>query len=151
EEARAQDVRDLVRVFRLGAGLSGRLDMVRQRLLPPLPEGLEGTNCFVLASDRIAHDSAGQLALRQWLQRGGALWVLLDWVQPEPVAALLGDALDFEVVDRATLTGVELRSGPANPQRAGAPARELEEPVDLVRVLAPGPRTLFTVNGWPAA
>src|SRR5205809_74179 len=70
---------------------------VKQRFLPPAPEALEGIDHFVLGSDRIADDIAGQRALRAWLQRGGHLWVLLNWVEPRTVMALLGDELFFLV------------------------------------------------------
>jgi hypothetical protein len=149
--ARANDVRDLVRVFRHHARLSERVNSVRQRFLPPAAEALDGTDHFVLASDRIADDVAGRRALRAWLERGGTLWVLLDLVGVETVGALLGDVLDLQPVDRVSLTRIQIRSGPANLHRAEADATELEEPVDFVRVLAPRQQALYTVDGWPAA
>jgi hypothetical protein len=152
DEARANEVRDLVRVFRHHhAGLSERLNAVKQRFLPPVPEALEGIEHFVLGSDRIADDAAGRRALREWLERGGSLWVLLDRVRQETVAALLGDVLDLQVVDRVSLTHIPIRNGPAYAHRADVPAADEEEPVDFVRVLAPGRPVLYTVNGWPAA
>jgi hypothetical protein len=105
----------------------------------------------VLGSDRLADDVAGRRALREWLQRGGSLWVMLDLVRQETVATLLGDTLDLQVVDRVSLTRFQIRSGPANPHRAEAPATEVEEPVDFVRALVPRQQALYTVNGWPAA
>jgi hypothetical protein len=67
------------------------------------------------------------------------------------VATLLGNVLEFQVVDRVSLTHVHIRSGPANPHRPDTPVRELQEPVDFVRVLVPRSPVLYTVNGWPAA
>jgi hypothetical protein len=151
-EARANDVRDLVRVFRDRRGLSARVNPVKQRFLPAAAEAWEGTDHFVLGSNRIADDVAGQRALREWLQRGGCLWVLLDLVEPETVAALLGDGLDLQVVDRVSLMRFQVRSGPANPHRAAAPVVDLEEPVGFVRVVAPPHvQVFYTVDGWPAA
>jgi hypothetical protein len=46
---------------------------------------------------------------------------------------------------------MQIRNGPANPHRAPAPATDVEEPVDFVRVVAPRHEILYTVNGWPAA
>ena len=34
------------------------------------------------------------IALRQWLEGGGRVWVMLDLVEPEVVAPLLGNALE---------------------------------------------------------
>lgn len=151
DEARADEARDLVRILRHQRGLSERVTWLRQRQLPPAALALDGIDHFVLASDRIAEDHAGQRALRTWLHRGGSLWVLLDRVQVETVAALLGDALDLQVVDRTSLVKIEVQSGPDHPGRTPAEVRELEEPVDFVRVLAPRQRVLYTVDGWPAA
>jgi hypothetical protein len=151
EEARTRDVRDLVRVFRHHLELSERLNAVKQRFLPPAPEALEGVDHFVLGSDRIVDDVAGLGALREWLERGGSLWVLLDEVEQETVATLLGDVLHFQVVDRVSLTRIQVHNGPANQHRAEAAPIETEEPVEFVRVLAPGQQVLYTVNGWPAA
>jgi hypothetical protein len=151
DEARANDVRDLVRVFRHHRNLSERINTVKQRFLAPVPEALDGIDHFVLGSDRIADDVAGRRALREWLERGGSLWVLLDLVDQGTVATLLGDVLDLRIVDRVSLTSIHVRNGPANPHRAEAQPTDMEEPVDFVRVLAPGQQVLYTVNGWPAA
>lgn len=151
EQDQASDLRDLVRVFRHQARLSERINSVKERFLPPIPEALEGTDHFVLASDRIADDVAGRRALREWLERGGTLWVLLDQVRQETVTALLGDTLDFQVVDRVSLSRVQFRNGPANPHRAEPPPVDLEDPVAFVRVLAPRHQALYLIDGWPAA
>src|SRR5262249_56882201 len=129
-----------VRVFGQRLAVPARVDTVKQRFLPPVPEALDGTDHVVLASDRLADDPAGRRALREWLERGGALWVLLDRVEERTVAALLGDVLDLHVVDRGSLTHLPIRSGPANPYPAEGPAPDAENPVDFGRVLAHRPR-----------
>ncbi|MFO0841323.1 MAG: hypothetical protein U0797_02845 [Gemmataceae bacterium] len=151
EEARAEEARDLVRVFRQVSQLSGRVSSVKQRSLPPFPEALDGVDHFVLGSDRVADDVAGLRALRGWVERGGVLWVMLDLVRRETVAALLGDDLDLQVVDRVSLTRVPFRNGPAYQYRAEVAPLEVEEPVDFVRVLTPQDQPMFTIDGWPAA
>jgi hypothetical protein len=92
-------------------------------------------------------------SLRQWLLQGGRLWVMLDKVEPNAIAPLLGDALDFQVVDRVGLTTTRIETQPTG---LSAPepvaAQDHERPVDLVRVLlSPQDRVLHTVNGWPAS
>lgn len=151
EEARTRDIRDLARVLRSCLFLSDRINWVTPRYLPPAVEGFEGIDHFLLASNRIADDAAGQRELRGWLQRGGFLWVPVDIVEPRTISALLGDALEFEIVDRVSLTSIPLRRGPANRSVQQEVDIELEDPVDFVRVLAPGREILHTVNGWPAS
>jgi hypothetical protein len=151
DQASAEDLRDLVRVLRSRWSLSANLHSVKQRFLPPTPEALDGIDHFVLASDRIAEDFAGLRALRAWLEGGGFLWIPLDLVAPQTVTALLGDTLEVQVVDRISLTTIHIRNGSSASLRPEAEAREVEEPVDFVRVLAPRQQPLYTIDGWPAA
>lgn len=151
DEDKAQEVRDLIRVFRSSNGVAGRVNLLRQRFLPPIPEALAGIEHFVLASERIAADPAGARALRAWVERGGSLWVMLDQVKVESLACLLGDALDLEVVDRMSLTTIDLRNSATNSFPETPRVREFEQPVEFVRVLAPRLNPLYTIGGWPVA
>lgn len=117
--------------------------------LPPTPETFAGVDHVVVAGNRLAADPAGQWALRRWVEQGGRLWVLLDRVDPDVVAPLLGDAVPFQVVDRIELPDVHLYRGTTQPPGAG---RSFDRPVELVRVLpTDDDRVLVGVNGWPAA
>jgi hypothetical protein len=131
-----------------------RVTAVEVLPLPPAAQAFDGIDLFVLASGRLADDPGGLRALRQWLEQGGTVWVLLDLVEPDVVAPLLGDALDFQVVDRVSLTRFALRAHPTE-QAEGEPdeAKEQshERPVGLARVVLPArERVEHTVNGWPA-
>jgi hypothetical protein len=143
----------LARTFRLARELSGLVSSVTDQSLPPTPETFDGIDHFVLASNRIAHDPAGMQALRQWLQRGGTVWVMLDMVELETVAPLLGDALDFEVVDRISLTDFKIETRSRGSDLPKPLAERHERPVEFVRVLLPssaGPQeSIQTINGWP--
>jgi hypothetical protein len=146
-ESRADEVMRLVHVFRHVHALSEFVQTVSPGPLPPAPEAFDGVDQFVLASGRIAHDPAGMQALRRWLEQGGKVWVLLDQVELDVVAPLLGEALDFQVVDRASLTSIRLESQGGE----AAPVQEYERPVDLVRVLLrPHEQVRDTIDGWPA-
>ncbi len=151
QQARADELHEFVRVFRHGIGLSSRLNAINQRFLPPISEAFDGIDQFVLASDRIVNDGDGRRALRGWLERGGHLWIPLDYVSQETVSALLGDVLNLQVVDRVSLTNVLLKTGSRQSYYAETEPRDFEKPVDLVRVLAPGQQIFYTVDGWPAA
>jgi hypothetical protein len=142
---------DLARTFRAVRNLSERLERVNPGFLPATPEAFDGVDHFILASERIARDPAALQALRRWVEGGGRLWVMLDRVEPDVLAALLGDALDFQVVDRVSLTNFRIQTGPAGPRGGFAPSQEHERPVEFVRVLLPdGEKVRDTVNGWPA-
>src|SRR5438477_535214 len=89
---------------------SAHLTTVRPGSLPATPEAYDGIDLFVVASGRIADDPVGAQALRRWLAGGGRVWVMLDLVDVEAVAPLLGEALDFQVVDRVSLTDFQVET-----------------------------------------
>jgi hypothetical protein len=150
-ESKEEQALRLARTFRAAVGLSETVHIINPGVLPPTPQTFDGVDHVVLASGRLARDPAGMQALRHWLERGGTVWVMLDLVDAEAVAPLVGDALDFEVVDRVSLTGFRV-DAPATGERVWQPLpQNHERPVDLVRVLLPPhERAPNTVNGWPA-
>jgi hypothetical protein len=146
------------RVARASNAWSEFVHPVPQGALPVSAEALDGCDQFVIASNRIANDPAGMEALRRWLQRGGdqgrpprRVWVMLDTIDPEILAPLLGDRLDFQLVDRVGLTETKIEAQALRQSVPEAPVQEHEKPVALARVLLPpGERAALTVNGWPA-
>jgi hypothetical protein len=138
-----------VNQVRAAAALPEGLSVPPAEPLPPTPEAFAGVDHVVVAGNRLSADPAGRWALRQWVEQGGRLWVMLDRVDPEAIAPLLGDAVPFQVVDRIVLTSVKLYRGGTEPGGAGRP---FDRPVDLVRVIpADTDRVIVSVNGWPAA
>jgi hypothetical protein len=141
----------LVRTFRLAQSLSEFVPIRDPGPLTPAPEAFDGIDHFVISTGRISEDPAGVRAMRQWLHRGGRVWVMLDRVDPQAVAGLLGDALDFEVVDRVGLTHFEVQAQQVS--RGGtleSLPQEHERPVTFTRVLLPAhERPRYTINGWP--
>ena len=130
-------------------GQSEHIFIVHDGPLPLSPESLDGVDVFVLAGNRLAHDPPGRAALRRWVQQGGRLWVMIDRVDPDVLAPLLGDESIGEV-DRVGLTTIRLR-GPADGSVTES-IREIEVPVPFVRVIpAENDRILASVDGWPAA
>jgi hypothetical protein len=150
-EAASEEIIRCVRTFRSARFLSEFVQVANPSPLPPTAEAFDGVDHFVLASGRIAGDSGGMRALRQWLERGGKVWVMLDRLDVDVLAPLLGDALDFQVVDRVSLTTIEMVEEPVPIDVAATLPQQHERPVDFVRVvLPPGERPRHTVNGWPA-
>jgi hypothetical protein len=141
----------LAHTFRLTLGLPEDVRIFPTGPLPPTAETFDGIDHVILASGRLAQDPVGRKSLRRWLERGGHLWVLLDRVEPEAVAALLGDAVDFQVVDRIGLTGFAVEAQGPGQGGAESTVQQHERPVEFVRVLLPAEeRPRHTVDGWPA-
>jgi hypothetical protein len=140
----------LVRTLRATINLSESIQTVSAPQLPTSPEAFDGIDHLVLASNRLADDLAGMQALRQWLERGGKAWVMLDRVDPEAIASLLGDALDFQLVDRLSRTSFQVVSHPSGRGMTQPPPQEYERPVELARViLSPNERVRHTIDDWP--
>jgi hypothetical protein len=141
----------LAHIFREAHGLSELVHRVDSAALPRTAEALDGTDHFIVASARLAADHTGMRALRQWLEQGGTLWVMLDLVEPDGLAPLLGNALDFQVVDRIGLTRFQFLSHLPGQRVLEEPLREYDRPVPFARVLLPPhEQAQHTVNGWPA-
>ncbi len=139
-----------VRGFRFMLQLSDYVHRVNAGPMPPMREAFDGIDHFVIASNRIGRDPAGMQALRHWLQQGGKVWVMLDIVDPEVIAPLLGDALDFQLVDRVGLTSFRVHSHPAGERMPDPPTQEHDQPVAFARILLPANESVRnSVNGWP--
>jgi hypothetical protein len=118
--------------------------------LSPLPEAYDGIDHFIVASGQMARDVPGMRGLRQWVEQGGKLWVMLDRVDPEALAPLLGPTRDFQVVDRTRLARFRIHTYPAMRGMGARPLQEHERPVAFTRVLLPtGERARHTINDWP--
>jgi hypothetical protein len=149
-DSHAAETVQFVRLFRAARSLSELVPSVNPGNLPPTPEAFDGIDHLVIASERLAHDVVGLEAFRQWLQRGGKVWVMLDLVDPEVLAPLLGEAFDFQLVDRVSLNRFKMEQRPNGQLMADQPQQEHEQPVEIARVLLPPrERAEYTVNGWP--
>jgi hypothetical protein len=150
-ESRDDESMRLALGFRVACTLSAYVPRVDPGLLPPMAKAFDGIDHFILASNRIARDAAGMQALRQWVEQGGKVWVMLDRIDPEVLAPLLGDALDFQVVDRVGLTSFRVRHNSVG-QHAGLepPLQRHDRPVEFVRVLLPAhEQPKYLIDGWP--
>lgn len=138
----------------------------------PTVESLQGLDQLIVSSDRPAADAAGLHAIRSWLHGGGRLWVMLDRTSPATVSLLLGEDFPCTVVDRVGLTEWQFRqerraTGPddegffplerpkaqtdKDAARFAGQVETFEPPVEMVRILAPGVKTVHSINGWPVS
>jgi hypothetical protein len=140
----------LARSFRQARVLSEPVTIITDRFLPATPEAFDGIDQLIVAGNHLAADPAGARSVRQWVEQGGTLWVMLDLIEPTTVAAILGDDRGFEVVGQTSLTSVRFRQSGTEP--IAEAAREFDDPVPFVRVALSGAETeLYEVDGWPAA
>jgi hypothetical protein len=141
----------LGRAFREAGKMSEQLHRITAGFLPTTAEAYDGVDHFVIVSNEIARNPAGIRALRHWLVNGGKLWVMLDVVDPEVLAPLLGEVLDFQLVDRVPLTAFRVESQTGLPAAGPGEAQQHDRSIQFARVLLPpDERARHTVNGWPA-
>lgn len=146
----------IVRLMRSLRGQSEYVSNVIDATLPSSTESYDGIDQIVLASNRLKLDPHGRASMRQWVERGGLLWVMLDQVDADLLESLLGEECAPRVVDRTSLTTVRMeRRSPADrPPDSGppAPSRNYEHPVAFVRVALTGRETVHHyVDAWPAS
>lgn len=111
--------------------------------------GYDSVGRMVIAMQHPPFDELQLDALRQWINGGGTLWIMLDRVDPNWPKQLLGKHWTFAEVDRTRLTTVE-SPGHDNQNRSRI---EFEEPVTLVRVLSQDAlsnlASVYPHRGWP--
>ncbi len=151
-----QEANDIVRVMRSLRGQSDYFSHVVAATLPSSPESYDGVDQIVLASTRLKVDPHGRASLRQWVERGGLLWVMLDQVDADLLESLLGEECAPRVVDRTSLNRVRFVRVGGNERPTdldpSIPTRDHEHPVPFVRVALTGRETVHHfVDAWPAS
>ncbi|MHC4876290.1 MAG: hypothetical protein ACYTGL_07315 [Planctomycetota bacterium] len=128
--------------------------IVNTLAIPPFPANREAwdiATVVVVATDAIADDAAVLNALRLWVQNGGRLWLQLDLISAETVAALLGDVLPFAEVDRTSTVEVRLTPGDL-PRPFESETIGFERPLAVTRVVVEPPAAVHQrLDDWPAA
>lgn len=113
---------------------------------------LDELDQLVIAGDQLLRDPAGIETVRQWLHRGGRLWIMVDQTDPQLVDELLGDDSDLSIVDRVELNEFELEiTNPSAGQTVTSEPWSSERPATLVRVVTEIDEIAYRINGWPAA
>lgn len=147
------EITDLVAACRVGLKINNRITLLGEAFLPSNDSDLDALDQIVVADDRVVDDFAATAALRQWVNSGGRLWIMLDRVSPVVLEILLGDDFTGYVVDRVSLTSVRIDDAPtlSDPEGKLGETTHHDDPVDLVRLVAPDANVTHQINGWPAA
>ncbi len=144
--ARSTRASSVVEAMRLGSHLPTAVTGLQPIEMPPMFIGWQGQDTVVLARGDTEMDPAQIDALRQWILSGGRLWVMADQVDPGFLAALLRDDWTGQIVDRVALNEFTVTDG-----SGGDAISEFEQPVEMVRLLAPDWRVIHHVRDWPAS
>lgn len=140
--------------------VAARVDAIRDRKSisydgRPLPLQLvewDALDLFVIANPEALQDPAALEAMRQFMVRGGRVWVMLDQVPSDLIQPLLGPEQSLQEVERVMIDDFSVEVSP--------PAEHLSEgdlriasgsEVVMARVVQSGGRVLQRVDGWPAS
>ena len=144
-------VRELIWGVRLTRNYRKTYSTLDVRRLPPTVDSLDGLDQLVVASDQVFADTAACTAIREWVHRGGNLWVMLDLVNPDLISRLAGDACQVSVVDSVGRTRLQFYSHDTRGRQPSGDERRFDHPVEMVRAVFSGFRSSHTVDDWPAA
>lgn len=144
-------VYDVVLAAKVSQKLSRRVSVINAWEVAADSATLDALDVLVVCSDRLADDPDATALVRNWVLRGGLLWVMVDELSPDSISAILGDAFASTVVDRVSLTELRFDDERTDKQPGESIALELDESVAFVRVLPSGVTVLESVDGWPAA
>lgn len=136
---------------RLSRNLPKSVVWLEWERLPPTVESLDGLDQLLVASNQVLSHPATCAAIRNWLHRGGRLWLYLNAVDPDTIGALVGDALQISVVDRVQRDRLQVSSHELRTKQPSGPELQLDHPVELLRVMFSQAQPSHTVDDWPVA
>lgn len=151
EEAMLREWPAVLAAARTARGVNPTSPSLAADFLPPWHMALSGLDVILLASDRLAHDTAGTAALRAWVRDGGRLWIALDAAEPETLEAILGHDARIEVVDHVELDRFVVDARDRENGMEGRDDVDVEVPIGMLRVATSHGDVVAKVDGWPAA
>ena len=118
--------------------------------IPPSPAALDPLDQLVVADPEYSDQFAVLDEIRDWVYRGGRLWIMADRTGLDLAQTILGDTVDLAELEPARLSEVTIEE--ANPSLGFVPTTfTYENPLTMLRVVADGAEVIHEVNGWPAS
>ncbi|MEM9367808.1 MAG: hypothetical protein AAGD07_17590 [Planctomycetota bacterium] len=125
---------------------------LRSPFIAPSHESLHELDQLIIAGDHLREDTTGIESVRQWVHRGGRLWIMLDRAAPDLVEELIGHQVGFTEIDRIELNEFEFQFADRQPTPSDqTESWSSETPATLIRGIADVDEVALRINGWPAA
>jgi hypothetical protein len=141
---------ELVVAARVDSGVSRRCINLENEPLPHNAIDWQGIDSLVIGSADSLQDAVAIVSIRNFLQRGGRVLLLLEDIDTALIRDLLSYGQQCETVDTVELNHFvfEVHSG----VKFGLDSRtiDLDQPVRMKRVLQQGGRVTHSIDGWPA-
>ncbi len=139
---------------------AARVDAIRDRKSisydsRPLPLQLmewSSFDLFVVADPEALQHPPTVEAMRQFMLRGGRLWIMLDQIPADLIQPLLSPRQSLQEVERIKFDRFTIETLPPQTNLTKNDVQvELEREVAMVRVLQNGGTVRQQIDGWPAA
>jgi hypothetical protein len=134
----------LVSALRASVRLNASNTLLAASDMPVDTLGYDALDVLFISSGTPDLNPAQVDAIRQWLLRGGRVWIMIQDAAPQYAQAMLGEDWGITVLDSVRLTDVTFDNLDQTP-------RHFDYPVDFLRVLAQGYEVSHQVGGYPAA
>ena len=145
------EARHMIWAARLSHNFGKASALLDWRRFPPTVESLDGLDQLMVASNEVLSDPAACNAIREWMHRGGRLWLVLNRVDPNAIARLLGDSLQISVIDRVPREQLQICSHELRIKQPSGPELHPKVPAELMRVIFSNARVSHSVDDWPVA
>ncbi len=144
----------LLRVFLYSRTQDPKTVTINAEDLSQQSECLEPLDQLTVTSSALLNFPHAIASIREWVQRGGNLWIRLDRTGLDPVRAILSEALPLSLVGETSTNNVTLTLNPAYRQSL-FPTRKVErtfdEPIRYVRLIQSGGDVMWSIDEWPVA
>lgn len=147
------------RAMRVANSLSEAVPNLSDRRVPIIPATLDPADQIIVRGNRLAEDAPGRTALRQWVQKGGRLWLMLDTMDEKTVQLILGDLNPVSYIDDVSLVDFRNQLSDAmleeiksiSTSKPELPAQQQHElPIRFIRTIVEDVDVLMSIDGWPS-
>ncbi len=143
---------ELAIASRIDASLSRSCLILDSEPLPLNMADWKSINLLIVASPVVFDDAANVAVMRQFLQSGGRIWIMLDSIDTDAIADLLPEDQQIETVGTVELNRFEVEvEVPGYSFAPNDTTVDRDDCVKMKRVVTNGGEVTHKVEGWPAA
>ena len=140
---------ELAIASRVDAELSKDCIAFESAPFPLNPMDWKGIDNLILGEPSYLRDAGTRSVLRDYLNDGGRIWIMLDEIDTAPLNGLLTSQQQLVTLDTVELTSYVV-DAPKQSISLKDRTVELSSPVRFKRVMQQGGAVPYSIDGWPA-
>jgi len=140
---------ELAIASRVDAELSKDCIAFESNPFPLNPIDWKGIDNLILAEPSFLRDAGTLSVLRDYLNDGGRIWIMLDEINTDALTGLLGTQQQLITLDTVELTNF-IVDVPKQSISLQDRTVELSTPIRFKRVMQQGGAVPYSIDGWPA-